>query len=184
MLMTLHYLVLALEVLIECYQCVKSLVEYFIKFNSKKSMCIKYGEKYDCEKAQLNEETIIWVDSVKHLGNMINNDLNNSDDCKMKCYSFISTFNKLHFRYANVQSCILSKLFKYFCTSSLWNFSSEGFRKITTLWNIAVRKICILPNTTHRHLLGLLLNQPHIVGQLFRRNVVFYIVSDIAVAIL
>ena len=38
-------------------------------------MCTKYGEKYDCEKAQLNEETIIWVDSVKHLGNIINNDL-------------------------------------------------------------------------------------------------------------
>ena len=41
MLMTLHYLVLALEVLIECYQFVKSLVNSsFIKFNSKKSMCV------------------------------------------------------------------------------------------------------------------------------------------------
>ena len=94
--------------------CVEFGKEYFIKFNSKKSMCIKYGEKYDCQKAQLNEEIIIWVDSVKH---------------------------------TNVQPCILSKLFKYFCTSyyglSLWNFSSEGFRKITTLWNIAVRKIFI-----------------------------------------
>ena len=151
--------------------------EYFIKFNSKKSMCIKYGEKYDCEKSQLNEETIIWVDSVKHLGNIINNDLNDIDDCKMKCSSFISSFNKLHFSYANVQPCILSNLFKSFCTSyygsSLWSFSSEGFRKITTLWNIAVRKIFILPNTTHKHLLGPLLNQPHIVDQLFRRNVCF-----------
>ena len=36
-----------------------------------------------------------------------------------------------------------------------------------------MRKIFILPNTTHRHLLGPLLNQPHIVGQLFRRNVCF-----------
>ena len=26
--------------------------EYFIKFNSKKSLCIKYGKKYDYEKAQ------------------------------------------------------------------------------------------------------------------------------------
>ena len=166
----------------------KILVEHFIKFNSKTSMCIKYGEKYDCEKAQLNEETIIWVDSVKHLGNIINKDLNDIDDCKMKCSSFISSFNKLHFSYVNVQPCILSNLFKSFCTSyygsSLWSFSSEGFRKITTLWNIAVRKICILPNTTHKHLLGPLLNQPHIVDQLFRRNVCFYIVSDIPVTIL
>ena len=64
MLTTLHYLVLALEVLIECYQFVK------------------------------------------------NNDLNNIDDCKMKCSSFIISFNKLHCNYANMQSCILSKLFK------------------------------------------------------------------------
>ena len=117
-------------------------------------------------KAQLNEETIIWVDSVKHLGNIINNDLNDIDDCKMKCSSFISSFNTLHFSYANVKPCILSKLFKSFCTSYygsiLWSLSSEGFRKITTLWNIAVRKIFILPNTTHRHLLGPLLNQPHV----------------------
>ena len=151
-------------------------------------MCIKYGEKYDCEKAQLNEETIIWVDSAKHPGNIINNDLNDIDECKMKCSYFISSFNKLHFCYANVQPCILSKLFKSFHTSyygsNLWSFASEGFRKMTTLWNIAVRKIFILPNTTHRHLLGPLLNQPHIVDKLFRRNVCFYIVSDIAVTIL
>ena len=41
--------------------------EYFIKFNSKKSMCIKFGEKHDCDKAPLNEETIILVDSVNIL---------------------------------------------------------------------------------------------------------------------
>ena len=45
--------------------------QYYIKFNSKKSMCIQYGEKYYCEKAQLNEKTIIWVNSVKHLGNIV-----------------------------------------------------------------------------------------------------------------
>ena len=125
--------------------------EYFIQFNSKKSKCTQYGEKYDCEKAQLNEETIIWVNSVKHLGNVINTDLNDIDDYKMKWSSFSSSFNKLHCNYANVQPCILSKLFKSFFTSyygsSLWSFSSEGFRKITTFWNIAVRKIFLLPNT-------------------------------------
>ena len=28
--------------------------DYFIKFYNKKSMCIKYGEEYDCEISQLN----------------------------------------------------------------------------------------------------------------------------------
>ena len=85
--------------------------EYFIKFNNKKSMCITYGEKYDCEKSQFSEETITWVNFVSHLGNIIYNDLNDIDDCKIKCSSLISSFNKLHFSYANVQPCILSKLF-------------------------------------------------------------------------
>ena len=151
--------------------------EYFFLNYSKKSMWIKYGEKYDCQKSQLNKETIIWLNSVKHLGNIINNDLNDIDNCKMKCSSFISCFNKWHCNYANVQPCILSKLFKCFCTSyygsSSRHFSSEGFRKITTLWNIDVRKICKILNTYHRHLLGPLLNRSHIVDQLFKRLSVF-----------
>ena len=36
-----------------------------------------------------------------------------------------------------------------------------------------MRKIFILPYTTHKHLFGPLLNQPHIVDQLFRRIVCF-----------
>ena len=66
------------------------MVEYFIQINCKKSTCINFDERYDCKQAQLNEETIIWVNSVKHLGNIIYNDINNIDDCKMKCASFIS----------------------------------------------------------------------------------------------
>ena len=75
--------------------------EYLMKFNGNKSMCIKYGEKYEqCEKAHLNKETII------------NNDLSDIDDCKMNFSSFISSFNNLHCNYTNVQPCILSKLFQ------------------------------------------------------------------------
>ena len=37
----------------------------FINFNGSKSRYIQYGEKYDkCEKAQLNKETIIWVNFI------------------------------------------------------------------------------------------------------------------------
>ena len=62
----------------------------------------------------MNEETIIWVDSVKHLGNIINNDLNDIDDCKMKCFSFTSSFNKLHF------SMLMCNLVYYLNCSNLF----------------------------------------------------------------
>ena len=42
---------------------------------------------------------------------------------------------------------------------------------MSTLRNIAVKKIIILTNTTHKYIVGPLLNQPHIL--LYRRNV-FY----------
>ena len=67
-----------------------------------------------------DKQTVIWVDSVNHLGNIINNDLKDIDDCKMKCSSFISSFNKLHFSYANVQRCILSKLFVLLTTVQVY----------------------------------------------------------------
>ena len=68
-------------------------------------MCIKNDEQYyECQKAQLNEETIIWVNSVKHLGNIINYIV-----IKLMC---------------NIVYCLNCS--KYFCTSyhgsSVWNF--------------------------------------------------------------
>ena len=52
-------------------------LEFDIRFNNRNSMCIKHGEKNDSEKAKLTKETIIRVNSVKHLCNIINNELNN-----------------------------------------------------------------------------------------------------------
>ena len=47
------------------------------------------------------------------------------------------------------------------------------FNKVCTSWNIAVRKICNLPYTTHRWILGPLRNQPHISYQLQKRCIRF-----------
>ena len=44
---------------------------------------------------------------------------------------------------------------------------------IYTTWNITVRKICNLPYTTHRWILGPLMNQPHIGYQLQKRCIRF-----------
>ena len=48
----------------------------------------------------------------------------------------------------------------------MWRLGSVYFNKVCTAWNIAVRKICNLPYTTHRWFLGPLMNQPHISYQL------------------
>ena len=45
--------------------------------------------------------------------------------------------------------------------------------KFCAAWNIAVRKICNLPNITHRWFLAPLMNQPHISYQLQKRCIRF-----------
>ena len=55
----------------------------------------------------------------------------------------------------------------------MWRLGSVYFNKVCTTWNIAVRKICNLPYTTHRWFLGPLMNQPHISYQLQKRCIRF-----------
>ena len=56
-----------------------------IIFNSKKTICIKFGDKHITpEKAFLNSECLSWTDNIRHLGNYI--DCGNRDmvDCGKK----------------------------------------------------------------------------------------------------
>ena len=55
----------------------------------------------------------------------------------------------------------------------MWRLGSVYFNKVCTAWNIAVRKVCNLPYTTHRWFLGPLMNQPHISYQLQKRCIRF-----------
>ena len=57
-----------------------------ILFNSQKTVCIKFGgnvvrneEAYDA--AYLNSHPLLWMDKVKHLGNIIDKDCNEVYDC-------------------------------------------------------------------------------------------------------
>ena len=53
----------------------------YMTFNCKKTVCIKFGSIVkEYEHAWLNNQSIKWVNSVKHLGNHINNDLSDTED--------------------------------------------------------------------------------------------------------
>ena len=46
-----------------------------ITFSAKKTMCIKYGEPVkDSEKIMLDEVQLKYYETVRHLGNFLNND--------------------------------------------------------------------------------------------------------------
>ena len=92
-------------------------------------------------------------------------------------YYFICYVNKLIVNFGHLRGNVLNKLFKLYCclfySSQMWRLGSVAFNKVCTAWNIAVRKICNLPYTTHRWFLGLLMNQPHISYYLQKRCIRF-----------
>lgn len=152
--------------------------ENFIMFNSKKSMAIKFGSPVENQEIiLLNKLPIKWVKKTKHLGNIVNDELSDIDDCMVKCSQFIGSFNKLYSNYSHLYSHSLAQMFKSYCTSfygsCLWKYETAEFRKILTCWNIAVRKIFKLKPTTHSYYLGPLMSQPSLVEQFYIRDIRF-----------
>ena len=59
--------------------------ENFTTFNTKKIVCIKYGELIKPQKfAKLDGQLLKWQTNVRHLGNNLNNTLDNSVDSNIK----------------------------------------------------------------------------------------------------
>ena len=147
-------------------------------FNTKKTICIKYGEAVKPQEyAKLNDTRLSWGGNVRHLGNIFDGKLVNNVDSFHKCSQFIGQFNNLRSKFGHLQADIQGNLMKSHCcsffSSFLWRYNSDGFKKIFIQWNKSVRNFFELPNNTHRWILGPLLNQPHSSHQLYIRDVKF-----------
>ena len=150
----------------------------FITFNSKKTICIKYGEPVrNTEHVKLNGVTLLWQTEVRHLGNYFNSKLDNTMDSLRKCSHFIGYFNKLMVNFGHLHPDTVCNLFKSYCCSFygsfIWKYCSDGFNKCCIQWNKSIRKIYSLPYATHTKLLGPLVCQDHISSQLIRRDIKF-----------
>ena len=88
--------------------------ENYIIFNTKKTLCVKYGEPVnDHEYIYFNKIKLDWYDKVRHLGNFFSCNINDSTDITHKRSDFIGYFNKLMSNFAFIQPAILSNLFKH-----------------------------------------------------------------------
>ena len=67
---------------------------YNVIFNSKKTVCIKFGnEVIRNEAAFLNNQPLKWNEKVRHLGNIIDKDCTELADCVFKKSMFIGYVN-------------------------------------------------------------------------------------------
>ena len=147
-----------------------------ITFNCKKTVCIKFGQKnIDYEHVYLNDKKKEWVNQIKHLGNYVDRNLNDSIDCTHKKSIFIGQVNKLCANFGCLQMSVLVSLCKTYCCtfygSQMWE--SQSTNMVCTSWNKGVRRILNLPHDAHTWLLGPLLKQNHIKKQFIVRSLRF-----------
>ena len=93
----------------------------------------------------------IYVTSdVRHLGNFFDSNLVNNVDSFHKCSQFIGQFINLRSKFGHLQPDIQGNFMKSHCCSLkksfLWQYNSDGFKKICIQWNKSVRKYFELPN--------------------------------------
>ena len=145
-----------------------------MKFNPSKSECIKFGGKPGhLPSMYLEGHSLLWKDSVKHLGNILNSGLNDIDDMLRKRGDLFSRVNLLEAHISNAPDAVKLAVFNskccHFYGCETWCLDNKHVQVFWTAWNRCVRKILKLHPRTHRRLLPILAGTPPAEFQVCRR---------------
>ena len=126
----------------------------------------------------LCEHNLPWVNSIRHLGNKIENKLDGmKQDMKEKKARFIQKNNEIcqEFSFAEpIQKAKLNQIYNsHFTGSSLWDLFCNEAESVGKTWNVAIRKMLGLDRRTHRYFIEPLSRQQHITWSLNRRFINF-----------
>lgn len=133
--------------------------EYYIKFNTQKTVCMLFTKCNDDPPDWINfcGESVNWAHSVKHLGNVIRKDLKETDEIKTKQSDFIGKANSIIANFQSVQRSICSNLFNTQCCSyygcEAWALTDPSINAFFVTWRKAVRRLWCLPYTARSSLL-------------------------------
>ena len=114
-----------------------------------------------------------WVDSFKHLGNMVSNKVDGGQlDLKTKTAQYIDkncTINQEFCYHHPITKFTLNKIYKcHFTGSQIWNISSEGAEKFYSSYNRSIKMMAGLPLATHRNLIEPLSGVKHMSSILIK----------------
>ena len=146
-----------------------------------KTKCIVFSKKAkdlrNISPIFLNENPLPWVQQVKHLGNILQNDNSMKIDCTIKRGRYIGKVNSLlqefHFASPKVKMKLMTIFATSFYGSCLWDLQSSECDRIFKSWNVTVRNVFGVPPTTHRYLVEPLAGTPHAKTMLPSRFVKF-----------
>jgi len=149
--------------------------EFDMKYNPTKSECIRFGRRnLDTDYNMiLNGQRLKWVKEVKHLGNYIMYNLDETLEVSRKSRSFIYSINMVLANFRKTKSSTLNALVETYCSTfygaQAWNLADRAISKIYTTWNKAIRRVWNLPYRTHTSLLSGIIGKAHIKDQILLR---------------
>ena len=146
-----------------------------------KTKCLIFSNKNVVQdkfkKIVLDGNELPWVDSVKHLGHLLQRDNSMRLDIAKKRATFIAKTNSLLQEFSNVSTEVFMKLLNSFAInlygSNLWYLFGKDCNKLYTSYNVAMRMILNVDRRTHRFLLVPLSNALHLKTVLASRFVTF-----------
>jgi hypothetical protein len=169
--------------------CDRFATNYDVCFNATKSKCIivnskrsRHGTLHRYEQAnelgfEINSNKIEIVEQYKHLGHIINSDLDDADDINDKRAVFIGQANNVICYFGKINAHVRQHLFNSYCTSffgcELWRLDHYNIDKICTAWRRAIRRVWFLPPMTHSDLLPMLSNSIPLHDEICSRSLSF-----------
>ena len=144
-----------------------------------KTKCIAFlTRERPLKNINLNGSELPWVNSTKHLGCKISQNIHGlTQDIMEKRALYINRVNELiqefHFAHPLTKIKINNIFNTHFYGSQLWDLFSEEAVRLEHTWNISQRKLLSIPRNTHRYFIEPLTETKHIKFALLKRFVNF-----------
>ena len=148
--------------------------------NKSKTKCIAFLKpQRPLKKLVLCNKHLPWVNTVKHLGNVVDNKSGciTRQDLKVKRAQYIQTNNVImqDFYYAHPKTkLLLNNIYNtHFTGSVFWDLFSSEAKMIENTWNVSIRKMMNLDRQTHRYMIEPISDIRHIKFALLKRFLTF-----------
>lgn len=149
--------------------------------SKSKTKCMAFlRERRTLRNLKLNEKSLPWVDSLKHLGTTLTSSGGSctlDQDLLEKRAMYIAKNNELgqefFFAHPNTKIWINNVYNTSLYGAPLWDLTSKNFAKLEKTWNVSARVMLGLPRTTHRYLIEPLTGTQHIIKSIWKRFLKF-----------
>ena len=158
--------------------------EYDILFNASKSKCIYFAPcniiirsvtKIPRPVFYIGGKAIDYVKSWPHLGHVLNENNDDSDDIINRRNILIGQINNVLCYFGKLDATVKCKLLYSYCSGfygcELWRLKSPQLQSVGATWRRALKRIWQLPYNTHGDILNAICGKWSIDDEICRRQI-------------